>query len=207
MTCVESVVHEANSTSPPGDARVSRAPCWEWPGAPGPPPAAACGSPTYHYTKTHDTDPLTVYTRFAQEFTNPRNGPMNLATYLPNHFVPPDLGPKSYIAYGSKTENPPHDSVTRMHEDLCDAVNVLLYAARVETNQAPADDDQCAPALASPSSASVNNEHDRTFADSIHASLDVPRDSLSGRPRQIAGHIATLPICCTETRATAIETR
>jgi hypothetical protein len=148
-----------------------------------------------------------VYTRFAQEFTNPLNGPMNLATYLPNHFVPPDLGPKSYIAYGSKTENPPHDSVTRMHEDLCDAVNVLLYAARVETDQASADDDQCAPALASPSSASVNNEHDRTFADSLHASLDVPRDSLSGRPRQIASHIATLPICCTETSAIAIETR
>jgi hypothetical protein len=78
----------------------------------------------------------------SQEFTNPRNGPMNLATYLPEHFVPPDLGPKSYIAYGSKTENAPHDSVTRMHEDLCDAVNVLLYAAR--DKKPLADDDECA---------------------------------------------------------------
>jgi hypothetical protein len=64
-----------------------------------------------------------------QEFTNPQNGPMNLATHLPKHFVPPDLGPKSYIAYGSTEQKPPHDSVTRIHEDLCDAINILLYSA------------------------------------------------------------------------------
>ena len=73
-----------------------------------------------------------------QEFTNPLNGPMNLATHLPKHFVPPDLGPKSYIAYGSTEQKPPHDSVTRIHEDLCDAINILLYSAH-DAELRPAD--------------------------------------------------------------------
>ena len=29
-----------------------------------------------------------------------REGPLNLARYLPNYFCIPDLGPKMYIAYG-----------------------------------------------------------------------------------------------------------
>ena len=30
-----------------------------------------------------------------------RNGELNLAAYLPDYYLKPELGPKMYIAYGS----------------------------------------------------------------------------------------------------------
>jgi lysine-specific demethylase 3 len=62
------------------------------------------------------------------EYTNPKHGPMNMATHMPEGSVPPDLGPKSYIAYGRTSERGPGDSVTRLHLDLADAVNVLMHS-------------------------------------------------------------------------------
>eukprot|EP00976_Prorocentrum_cordatum_P115044 1195946-Prorocentrum_minimum.AAC.1 len=45
-----------------------------------------------------------------QEYTNPHDGVYNLAVALRESFtVAPDLGPKSYIAYGRRAENAPHD--------------------------------------------------------------------------------------------------
>jgi len=35
-----------------------------------------------------------------KEYTHPRAGPLNLAAQLPQTALPPDLGPKSYIAFG-----------------------------------------------------------------------------------------------------------
>ena len=35
-----------------------------------------------------------------REYTHPRIGPLNLAVKLPVDTIKPDLGPKSYIAYG-----------------------------------------------------------------------------------------------------------
>ena len=64
------------------------------------------------------------------EYTNMRDGPLNLATRLPQACCPPDLGPKSYVAHGIQQERggpAGGDSVTRLHEDMSDAVNVLLY--------------------------------------------------------------------------------
>lgn len=64
-------------------------------------------------------------------YTLPERGlaPLNLATLQPKGTNTTDLGPKTYIAYGhipeSETEG---DSVTKLHEDLSEAVNVVTYA-------------------------------------------------------------------------------
>jgi len=51
---------------------------------------------------------------------------------VPEIYLPPDLGPKSYIAHGVKKRQPPNDSITRMHDDMSDAVNVLLYSTKTD---------------------------------------------------------------------------
>uniref|UniRef100_T1J0U0 [histone H3]-dimethyl-L-lysine(9) demethylase n=1 Tax=Strigamia maritima TaxID=126957 RepID=T1J0U0_STRMM len=55
-----------------------------------------------------------------------REGKLNLTARLPNYFVPPDLGPKLYIAYGSTQY--PSQGTTNLHLDMSDAVNVMVYA-------------------------------------------------------------------------------
>ncbi|XP_046674688.1 lysine-specific demethylase 3B-like isoform X2 [Homalodisca vitripennis] len=58
------------------------------------------------------------------EYTS-RSGPLNLVSCLPDCFVPPDLGPKMYSAYGSALY--PSKGSTNLHLDVSDAVNVLVY--------------------------------------------------------------------------------
>uniref|UniRef100_A0A1B6GKF8 [histone H3]-dimethyl-L-lysine(9) demethylase n=1 Tax=Cuerna arida TaxID=1464854 RepID=A0A1B6GKF8_9HEMI len=58
------------------------------------------------------------------EYTS-RSGPLNLVSCLPDCFVPPDLGPKMYSAYGSALH--PSKGSTNLHLDVSDAVNVLVY--------------------------------------------------------------------------------
>ncbi|KAK3159548.1 hypothetical protein QOZ80_2AG0151450 [Eleusine coracana subsp. coracana] len=65
------------------------------------------------------------------EYTDPRYGPLNLAAKLPASVLKPDLGPKSYIAYGFYKELGRGDSVTKLHCDLSDAVNILTHTADV----------------------------------------------------------------------------
>uniref|UniRef100_A0A0E0KFC1 JmjC domain-containing protein n=1 Tax=Oryza punctata TaxID=4537 RepID=A0A0E0KFC1_ORYPU len=65
------------------------------------------------------------------EYTDPRYGPLNLAVRLPAGVLKPDLGPKTYIAYGYYEELGRGDSVTKLHCDMSDAVNILMHTAEV----------------------------------------------------------------------------
>uniref|UniRef100_A0A8C4R5B6 Lysine-specific demethylase n=1 Tax=Eptatretus burgeri TaxID=7764 RepID=A0A8C4R5B6_EPTBU len=63
--------------------------------------------------------PLPEYTK--------RDGRLNLASRLPSSFVPPDLGPKMYNAYGLPLKQDRDFATTNLHLDVSDAVNVMVY--------------------------------------------------------------------------------
>ncbi|CAF2125778.1 unnamed protein product [Brassica napus] len=65
-------------------------------------------------------------------YTDAKSGIFNLATRLPKGSLKPDLGPKTYIAYGFPEELDGGDSVTKLHCDVSDAVNVLTHTAKVD---------------------------------------------------------------------------
>ncbi|XP_050232146.1 lysine-specific demethylase JMJ26-like isoform X2 [Mercurialis annua] len=66
-----------------------------------------------------------------KEYTHPENGPLNLAVRLPKDSLKPNMGPKAYIAYGCTQELGRGDSVTKLHCNMSDTVNVLTQTAEV----------------------------------------------------------------------------
>eukprot|EP00250_Pteridium_aquilinum_P020722 c24917_g2_i1 orf=585-3221(+) len=66
------------------------------------------------------------------EYTNVRHGVLNLASKIPDDCLRPDFGPKASIAYGLREELERGDSVTKLHYDVLDTVNVLTHTAEVK---------------------------------------------------------------------------
>ncbi|XP_042028430.1 lysine-specific demethylase JMJ25-like isoform X2 [Salvia splendens] len=70
-----------------------------------------------------------------QEYTDPTAGVLNVAAKLPSTALKPDMGPKTYIAYGTVEELGRGDSVTKLHCDMSDAVNILTHTADVAISE------------------------------------------------------------------------
>ncbi|PSR71835.1 hypothetical protein PHLCEN_2v12336 [Hermanssonia centrifuga] len=73
-----------------------------------------------------------LYDDFSQATPVPnyvrRDGVLNIASHFPSNTVAPDLGPKMYNAMASFEAQGSKGS-TRLHMDMADAVNIMLYAA------------------------------------------------------------------------------
>ncbi|KAI0314183.1 hypothetical protein OF83DRAFT_1138062 [Amylostereum chailletii] len=65
--------------------------------------------------------PVPTYTR--------RDGVLNVASHFPSNTVAPDIGPKMYNAQATFETAGSHGS-TRLHMDMADAVNMMVYAER-----------------------------------------------------------------------------
>ena len=87
----------------------------------------------------HNADFLEILSECMPEYMHPTLGELNLASQLPSVSVPPDLGPKGYIAFGREAEHEGEegDSVTRLHEDLSDAINIMCHTQHPPGTKTP----------------------------------------------------------------------
>jgi lysine-specific demethylase 3 len=76
-----------------------------------------------------------------------RDGVLNLAKYFPRQYVPPDLGPKMYNAYGRHASWRGMDPQTKkgghtnLHCDVSDAVNVMVDVGYDDEQEYDSDDE------------------------------------------------------------------
>ncbi|KAI8138600.1 hypothetical protein BJV82DRAFT_565069, partial [Fennellomyces sp. T-0311] len=63
------------------------------------------------------------------------DGYFNLSNRLPVEYLPPDLGPKMFIAYGA-SEGEQGIGTTNLHCDMADAVNVMCHASKTSDHAA-----------------------------------------------------------------------
>ncbi|KAH8106073.1 hypothetical protein BXZ70DRAFT_1004357 [Cristinia sonorae] len=63
-----------------------------------------------------------------------RDGVLNIASHFPSNTIAPDLGPKMYNAMAS-FEGPGSKGSTRLHMDMADAVNIMMYASPTPDNK------------------------------------------------------------------------
>ncbi|KZT62147.1 Clavaminate synthase-like protein [Calocera cornea HHB12733] len=85
-----------------------------------PPTASFSETAPVLYEDFHAMIPMGNYTR--------RDGVLNIASHFPTDAIAPDLGPKMYNAFASR-ETPGGKGSTRLHKDIADAVNIMVYAA------------------------------------------------------------------------------
>ncbi|KAJ7539676.1 hypothetical protein O6H91_11G105000 [Diphasiastrum complanatum] len=130
------------------------------------------------------------------EYTHPKSGALNLAAKLPPKVMKPDLGPKTYIAYGMREELGRGDSVTKLHCDMSDAVNILTHTAEVE--RTPPDEEKMAKALANYVKSECKHEGRKTYGGAlwdIFRREDVPKlESYLKKHWKEFKHIADQPL-------------
>jgi len=77
-----------------------------------------------------------------------RDGMLNLSKYFPHQYVPPDLGPKMYNAFGRRAAwrgmdpKTPKGGHTNLHCDIADAVNVMLDVGIDDEDDSDDDEDE-----------------------------------------------------------------
>lgn len=78
------------------------------------------------YADFNDVVPVPSYSR--------RDGAFNIASHFPSGTVAPDLGPKMYNAFASNEATGSKGS-TRLHMDMADAVNIMMYSEPTPTGE------------------------------------------------------------------------
>ncbi|KAI8622826.1 hypothetical protein BC830DRAFT_1056771 [Chytriomyces sp. MP71] len=90
-----------------------------------------------HYADFQRKVPFSDYSGFT--------GSRNLAARLQQRFLPPDLGPKMYNAFGSSDAGEGGYGTTPIHLDMADAVNVMMYAKDPPTAEKHATHEDVGP--------------------------------------------------------------